>query len=266
MAGRHAPVARRRARLHFKWNMGWMHDTLAYFARESDPPPLPSRRAHVRDALRVQRALRESALARRGRARKKRRSSRRCRATTGRSSRTSGCCSPTSTRGRARSSSSWAPSSRRTTSGSTSGASTGISRDDAGAPGASCASSPSSARSTATHACFWRDDPDPAGFAWIDCADRDNSVVSYVRRDGGEHAVVVLNLTPVPREDYRIGAPERRHLSASRSRATTRRFGGSGFDVGSHVPTEPSAQHGFPQSFRLRLPPLGALILVPDRG
>ena len=49
--------------------------------------------------------------------------------------------------------------------------------------------------------------PELGGFAWIDVADRENSVLSYVRRAGDEHVVVVLNLTPIPREDYRIGVP-----------------------------------------------------------
>jgi hypothetical protein len=54
---------------------------------------------------------------------------------------------------------------------------------------------------------LWRRDHEPEGFSWIDVADRDNSVISYVRRDGPDHVVVVLNLTPIPREDYLIGAP-----------------------------------------------------------
>ena len=54
---------------------------------------------------------------------------------------------------------------------------------------------------------LWRADPNPESFEWIDCSDRHNSVVSYVRRDGTDQVLVVLNFTPVPREDYRIGAP-----------------------------------------------------------
>ena len=50
-------------------------------------------------------------------------------------------------------------------------------------------------------------DPDPEGFAWIDCSDRDQSVVCYRRRSGDDELVVVVNATPVPRVDYRIGAP-----------------------------------------------------------
>ena len=49
------------------------------------------------------------------------------------------------------------------------------------------------------HPCLWRSDPDPDGFAWIDCSDRQHSVVSYRRRDGDDEMVVVLNATPVPR-------------------------------------------------------------------
>ena len=53
----------------FKWNMGWMHDTLAYFRHEPGASQLPPRRAHVQPDVRVQRELHPAALARRGRAR-----------------------------------------------------------------------------------------------------------------------------------------------------------------------------------------------------
>jgi 1,4-alpha-glucan branching enzyme len=110
---------------------------------------------------------------------------------------------------------------------------------------------------------LWRGDPDPESFAWIDCTDRQNSVVSFVRRDGDAHVVVVLNLTPVPRDDYRIGLPQTGtyHRLLSSDDAI---YGGSGYDTPARLVTEPVAWHGHPQSARFRLPPLAALLLAPE--
>ncbi len=110
---------------------------------------------------------------------------------------------------------------------------------------------------------LWRWDHDPSGFRWIDCADREQSVVSYLRLDGDAYALVVLNLTPVPRDDYRIGAPTpaRHHLRLS---SDAPEFGGSGYAGESIVTPEPVPWHGFGQSLRLRLPPLSALVWVPQ--
>jgi 1,4-alpha-glucan branching enzyme len=110
--------------------------------------------------------------------------------------------------------------------------------------------------------CLWRSDPDPEGFAWIDCADREHSVVSYLRRDGDAHLMIVLNFTPVPRADYRIGAP-RPGAYVERLSSDGARYGGSGLETPGRVATEAVPCHGQPQSVRLRLPPLGALVLAP---
>jgi len=111
--------------------------------------------------------------------------------------------------------------------------------------------------------CLWRVDPDPDGFRWIDCADRDQSIVSYVRRDGDAHLVVVLNLTPVPRADYRIGAPASAAYVELLS-SDDLRYGGSGCETPKRIMTEPAPLHGFAQSMRLVLPPLAALVLGPE--
>jgi len=56
---------------------------------------------------------------------------------------------------------------------------------------------------------LWQGDYDHGGFTWIDCEDRENSVLSFLRQtsDGKNHTVVILNLTPVPRPNYRVGVP-----------------------------------------------------------
>ena len=113
-----------------------------------------------------------------------------------------------------------------------------------------------------SHPAFWRDDFDPAGFSWIDVADRMNSVLSYLRRAGDSHAVIVLNMTPEPRANYRVGVPLRGSYEILLS-SDASRFGGSGFGQQGTVATDPAPFHGYPQSLALDLPPLGALVLAP---
>jgi len=114
------------------------------------------------------------------------------------------------------------------------------------------------------HPCLWCSDQDPEGFAWIDCADRDQSVVCYRRRHGGDEFVVVVNSTPVPRVDYRIGAPQPGLWTEILS-TDAHEFWGSGFETRATLVAEPIPCHGFPQSLCLRLPPLSCLILAPGR-
>jgi 1,4-alpha-glucan branching enzyme len=108
---------------------------------------------------------------------------------------------------------------------------------------------------------FWRADPDPSGYAWIDGSDSAQSIIGFRRLDGEQEAVVILNFTPVPREHYRIGAPQAGRWRLALS-SDDRRYGGSGFATFAEAETEPVPMHGHPQSFRLHLPPLGALVLV----
>ncbi len=131
--------------------------------------------------------------------------------------------------------------------------------------------------------CLWRADPEPWSFSWIDCGDRNNSVLSYVRRDkehvqgsggggsggGGsgdapDFLVVVLNLTPVPRDDYRVGMPVAGRY-VERLSSDDAHFGGSGFGTRREVETEPVWFHGCEQSVVLRVPPLAAIVLAPAR-
>jgi 1,4-alpha-glucan branching enzyme len=105
-------------------------------------------------------------------------------------------------------------------------------------------------------------DFDPEGFRWIDCNDNENSVVSIVRfaRDVTDFTVMIFNFTPVPRAEYRIGVPGPGYYAELlNSDADT--FGGGNVGNGGGVESEPVAAHGFDQSLRLTVPPLGCLLL-----
>jgi 1,4-alpha-glucan branching enzyme len=96
----------------------------------------------------------------------------------------------------------------------------------------------------------------------IDAGDAENSVLSFVRRDGSDHVVVVMNMTPVPRDGYRIGAPAAGRY-VERFSSDDLAFGGSEHQTPKSIATEAVAAHGRPQSMVLSLPPLGALVLTP---
>ncbi len=112
------------------------------------------------------------------------------------------------------------------------------------------------------HPCFWRGDHNPSGFRWIDVADREQSVLSYLRLDGQTSALVVLNLTPVPRDGYRLGVPKAGHYRLVLNSDAVA-FGGSGYPVQEEVSSDATMYHGFAQSITLSLPPLAILILMP---
>jgi len=105
-------------------------------------------------------------------------------------------------------------------------------------------------------------DFDPAGFEWIDCHDADASVISLLRRgtSGDELILVVCNFTPVPRVNYRIGAP-RGGFWKELLNSDAREYGGSGMGNLGGTEADPSPIHGRPYSLTLTLPPLSALFL-----
>ncbi len=110
-------------------------------------------------------------------------------------------------------------------------------------------------------------DFEPHGFAWIDCNDSENSVVSLIRRarDGSDFVAAIVNFTPVPRDGYRIGVPRGgEYLELINS--DSENYGGSNLGNSGIVRTEAIAAHGHPDSLRLNLPPLGFLLLKPRAG
>jgi 1,4-alpha-glucan branching enzyme len=106
------------------------------------------------------------------------------------------------------------------------------------------------------------------GFDWIDFRDVETSVIAFVRyaEDRKDFVVFCCNFTPVPRSLYRFGVP-----SAGRYReifnTDAEAFGGSNTgNGGTAIVTEPVTFHGHPQSICITLPPLGVVVLKPLRS
>jgi 1,4-alpha-glucan branching enzyme len=105
-------------------------------------------------------------------------------------------------------------------------------------------------------------DSDPAGFEWVDCNDTAASTISLLRKSENpkETVLVVCNFTPIPRLGYRVGVPEggywRELLNSDGAD-----YGGSNMGNRGGVHAEAAPAHGRPYSLRLTLPPLAALFL-----
>ena len=105
-------------------------------------------------------------------------------------------------------------------------------------------------------------DVDPSGIEWIDCCDTELSVISLIRksRDERDIVLVICNFTPVPRPNYRVGAPRSGYWrELLNSDATV--YGGGGWGNGGGVHTTPIPLHGRTHSLTLTLPALSALFL-----
>ena len=106
-------------------------------------------------------------------------------------------------------------------------------------------------------------DCEPAGFEWIDCGDAESSVVSLMRKGKSTATLVLMvcNFTPVPRQEYRIGAPHGGFWREALNSDATE-YGGSGMGNRGGVDADPWPQHGRPFSLALTLPPLSVLFLT----
>ena len=105
-------------------------------------------------------------------------------------------------------------------------------------------------------------DSEPEGFRWIVGDDRSNSVFAYFRlgQEGHAPVLVVCNMTPTPRSNYRIGVPEGgiwREIMNTDSRF----YGGSDMGNGGELHAVPQPMHGEAHSLDLTLPPLATLFL-----
>ena len=111
------------------------------------------------------------------------------------------------------------------------------------------------------HPALWDDSPE--GFQWMDFGDRDNSTGCYMRKSGDRRLIFVGNFTPVPRENYRIGVPEEGTWN-ERLNSDADVYGGSGMGNYGQIESTPVPYHGMAHSLVLTLPPLAMLVLEYD--
>jgi 1,4-alpha-glucan branching enzyme len=104
-------------------------------------------------------------------------------------------------------------------------------------------------------------DSDPRGFDWLIGDDAANSVFAFRRTDGeGRDCVIISNMTPVPREGYRIGLPRGgRWAEILNTDASV--YGGANMGNSGVIEAEEFPSHGREFSAALVLPPLGTIVL-----
>jgi 1,4-alpha-glucan branching enzyme len=109
-------------------------------------------------------------------------------------------------------------------------------------------------------------DMSPEGFEWIDCCDTENSVASLLRRSKtrpDEIVVAVMNFTPTPLHNYQIGVPRGGHWKEMLN-SDADVYGGSGQGNMGGLEAVPIRLHGRKWSVTMTLPPLGAVFLISD--
>lgn len=105
-------------------------------------------------------------------------------------------------------------------------------------------------------------DASPSGFEWIQCDDSENSVFVFARfaENRNDHVIVLMNFTPVPRADYRIGVPSNNNYSELLN-SDSELYGGTNIGNAGFVSVDPVPKHGKNQSVSVQLPPLSIVLL-----
>jgi 1,4-alpha-glucan branching enzyme len=110
-------------------------------------------------------------------------------------------------------------------------------------------------------------DCDPAGFEWIDCSDVESSVVALLRKGKTTPVIIIVlcNFTPVPRYNYRVGAPRGGYWQEALN-SDAAEYWGSGMGNMGGVEAAPVPLHGRPYSLTITLPPLSVSFFKSERG
>ena len=109
------------------------------------------------------------------------------------------------------------------------------------------------------HSALYQYDFDHQGFEWIDCHDYQQSIISYRRKSANEDIIVILNFTPVPRENYRIGVPHE-GVYQEIFNSDSHYYDGTNLGNG-YVHSEPQPWMNMQHSITVTLPPLAGIIL-----
>ena len=109
---------------------------------------------------------------------------------------------------------------------------------------------------------FYEEDFDGKGFEWIDHANANDSVISYIRRghDYNNYMIVVSNFTPVVRHNFKIGVPDS-GVYQEIFNSDDKSYWGSGIKNGGEIYASGEGMHGRPHSIELTLPPLSTIVL-----
>lgn len=104
-------------------------------------------------------------------------------------------------------------------------------------------------------------DHEAGGFEWIDHEDSENSLFSFLRRSrDGETIIAIVNATPVLREGYRLGVPDGGFYEEIFN-SDAEIYGGSNQGSGGGIPTQEQEAHGKPHSIEITIPPLGTVFI-----
>ena len=107
---------------------------------------------------------------------------------------------------------------------------------------------------------LWEGDPEPAGFQWVDLHNADENVIAFLRiaPQSGGRLLCVCNFSPVVRHNYRVGAPAA-GLYHEILNTDSEFYGGGNLGNGGAVAAEATPWHGLPHSLNLTLPPLATM-------
>jgi 1,4-alpha-glucan branching enzyme len=109
---------------------------------------------------------------------------------------------------------------------------------------------------------LWELDHEDQGFRWIEADDNEQSVISFIRssENGSQKLIILLNFTPNPRDNYRIGVPGPGNYELILN-SDQKVFGGSNYETAARVKAEAKPFHGFDYSISINLPPLAGIYL-----